>query len=198
MNKISRPATQAQDATVEFPAIPGQMTAEEMQALSSVCSLVRPGGFAVEIGSLFGLSSSIIAGSLPADATLFCIDPWVREPWIIDLVEKKFAGCPQFSKDAFFRYTSNHLNIVPLQGYSPDDFLDWTLEIDLVFEDSIHQNPTLGRTLAHWRKFLRKGGVICGHDYCSEWPDVILEVDRIAKELEVTPQTAGSFWWLES
>ena len=182
----------------ETMVIPGQMTELELAELGKVASLVRPNGCAVEIGSLYGLSSAVIAKSISEKATLFCVDPWVREPWIIELVEKKTAGCPQFSKDAFMQFTGMHLNIVPLQGYSPKDFLGWNIEIDLLFEDSMHQNPELNNTLCHWSKHLRKGGIICGHDYCEQWPDVILEVDKMAAELGITPLICETFWWMQT
>ncbi|MCA3562476.1 MAG: class I SAM-dependent methyltransferase [Aestuariivirga sp.] len=176
---------------------PGQMTVPELDELRKVCTRVGPGGYAVEIGSLYGLSSNAIAAAIPRDATLFCIDPWVREQWIVDLVEAKNENCPLFSKDAFLRFTSSHLNIVPLEGYSPRDFGSWALPVDLVFEDSIHQNPILASNLLHWLKQLKDGGILCGHDYSDQWPDVIREVDRISRQRGAELHVVDSFWWMQ-
>lgn len=175
--------------------VPGQMTAGELGALRRIARAVPSGGAVVEIGSLYGLSSVNWAEEIPADACLYCIDPWKREPWIIDLVESRVPGCPPFSKEAFDTFTAGHLNIIPLQGYSPQDFLDWRLPIDVVFEDSMHQNPYLRKTLEFWRRHVRKGGVICGHDYSNQWPDVKREADRIAAELGSRLQRVETFWW---
>lgn len=176
--------------------IPGQMTQAEQAELARACSRVVSGGCAVEVGSLYGLSSHIIASSIPGDAILYCIDPWKREPWIIELVETKIQDCPPFSKDAFHQFTANCLNIVALQGYSPKDFLDWNLQIDLIFEDSIHENPILNQNLTHWKRHVRPGGTICGHDYCSLWPDVMFEADKLAREFNTALNVTDSFWWL--
>ena len=66
-------------------------------------------------------------------------------------------SCPPFSKEAFDAFTAGHLNIIPLQGYSPQDFMDWRHPIDVVFEESMHQNPYLRKTLKFWRRHVRKG-----------------------------------------
>ena len=177
--------------------IPGQMTEGELRCLEYLSSFVPESGVVVEIGSLYGLSSYTWSTSVPASATVHCIDPWVREAWVIELVEKKIRNCPTFGYSAFAGFTRSCTNIVAQQGYSPDDFLDWETPVDLFFDDALHHNPGFRRNLRFWHKKVRPGGIMCGHDYCAEWPDVVREVDKLALELGVKVKTRQWVWWFE-
>src|SRR5215831_14581616 len=105
--------------------IPGQMTEGELRGIEALARSAGPGACIVETGSLFGLSSYVWSMSAPPGSTVYCIDPWVREPWVINFVEKKIPGCPEFSRAEFERYTAECKNIVPIQGYSPKDCRGW-------------------------------------------------------------------------
>lgn len=177
--------------------IPGQISELELQAIEEISRAVPSGGIVVEAGSLFGLSSYTWATSVNPSVKVYCIDPWVREQWIIDLVEKKIPGCPVFSFDAFSRFTAGLKNIFPIKGYSPDVVKDWALPIDVYFDDAMHQNPVLRKNLRFWLGKIKPGGIICGHDYCSQWPDVMNEADAIAREFAVEVRIVGTFWAIQ-
>src|SRR4029078_7046770 len=153
-------------------SIPGQMTEGELRGIEALAKLAPEKACIVETGSLFGLSSFTWATSAPEGSTVYCIDPWVREPWIIELVEKTTPGCPPFGRDAFEKFTAGCKNIIPLQGYSPQGFRNWNIPVDIFFDNAIHENPYLRRNLRFWLTFMKSGGIMCGHDYCAEWPDV--------------------------
>jgi hypothetical protein len=131
------------------------MTEGELRCLEYLSSFVPEGGVVVEIGSLYGLSSYTWANSVPTSATVHCIDPWVREPWIVELVEKKIRDCPVFGYPAFEMFTKSCKNIVAHQGYSTP--------VDLFFDDAIHHNPGFRKNLRFWLKKVRPGGILCGH-----------------------------------
>jgi hypothetical protein len=174
-------------------SIPGQMSAEELQRLARLARTVPPNGCIVEIGSLFGLSSWTLAKNAHSTVTVYCIDPWVRQPWMLPIEES--AG-QTLSFETFRTNTSGIRNIIPLRGYSPRDFAGWQRQIDLIFEDSVHTNPLLHQNLTFWTRFLRPGGIICGHDYCDEFPDVKAEADRLAASLGERPEVRGTLWSL--
>ena len=178
-------------------SIPGQMTEGELRGIEALAKSAPEKACIVETGSLFGLSSFTWATSAPEGSTVYCIDPWVREPWIIELVEKAIPGCPPFGRDAFEKFTAGCKNIIPLQGYSPGDFRNWNTPVDIFFDDAIHENPYLRRNLRFWLTFMKPGGIMCGHDYSAEWPDVVTEVDKLAHELGVKVQTCERLWWIE-
>ena len=173
------------------------MTKGELQGIETLASRVPPGGCVVEVGSLYGLSSWTWAKSVDPSVTVYCVDPWKREQWIIDLVETKIKDCPVFSVEAFQKYTADCPNIVPMRGYSPDDFLKWSKPVNLFFDDAMHHNPFIRASLRFWIKKVLPGGVMCGHDYCEEWPDVVAEVNDLAAELGVSVNCREHLWWLE-
>lgn len=177
--------------------IPGQMSELELRALEEISKSVPRDGIIVETGSLFGLSCFTWATSVNDSTKVYCIDPWVREQWIIDLVETKIPDCPVFSFEAFSRFTTGLKNIIPIKGYSPEVAKDWTAPIDVYFDDAMHHNPILRANLRFWLDKIKPGGIICGHDYCQEWPDVIKEAKLIARELGVEIRVVGTVWAIQ-
>jgi methyltransferase family protein len=176
-------------------SIPGQMTEGELRGIEQIAKTVSPGGVVVETGSLYGLSSFTWATSVPPSVTVYCIDPWVREQWIIDLVEAKHPGCLEFSLDAFLYHTRSVKNIVSVKAYSPNGVKNWDKPVDVFFDDALHHNPYFRKNLRFWLGKMRPGGIMSGHDYCKEWPDVMSEVDRLAEELGARVQTRQWLWW---
>src|SRR6202035_1663216 len=63
-------------------SIPGQMAPAELDRLASLARGVPPNGCIVEVGSLFGPSSRTLAKNALTSVTVYCIDSWVREPWM--------------------------------------------------------------------------------------------------------------------
>jgi hypothetical protein len=119
------------------------------------------------------------------------IDPWAREPWMLPVEES--AG-QTLSLETFRANVSDVPNIIPLRGYSPMDFAGWQRKIDLLFEDSVHANPVLHQNLTFWTPFVRPGGIICGHDYCDEFPDVKAEADGLGAAMSKTVEVTGAVW----
>ena len=177
--------------------IPGQMSEVELRAIEEISKTVPRDGIVVEVGSLFGLSSFTWSTSVNPSAKVYCIDPWVREPWIIDLVETQILHCPTFSFEAFSHFTAGLKNITPIKGYSPEVVQDWSVPIDVYFDDAMHHNPILRTNLRFWLDKIKPGGVICGHDYCEQWPDVIKEAKHIARELGVEIRVVGTVWAIQ-
>jgi len=178
-------------------SIPGQTNERELQTLATLAARVQSDGTIVETGSLFGRSSFTLATSVDPSVTVYCIDPWVRERWIVNLVETPTPDCPEFSFEAFQRYTKHCPNIVPMKGYSPRDFRSWTKPIDLFFDDSLHHNPHYRRNLRFWFRHMKPGSIMSGHDYCDDWPDVMREVDFLAKKLDTLVHLTDAIWWFE-
>jgi hypothetical protein len=171
--------------------IPGQISIKELERLGRLAQRVPPNGCIVEVGSLFGLSSWTLAKNAHPTVTVFCIDPWIREPWMSELERREGQ---LVSLDSFKANVADAPNIVPLPGYSPRDFMGWRRNVDLLFEDSVHNNPVLHDNLEFWTSVVRTGGVLCGHDYCDAWPDVKIEVDRLAKARAANIDVVETLW----
>ena len=180
-----------EDLDVELNlSIPGQMDATELDRLARLAHEVAPNGCIVEVGSLFGQSSWSLAKNTPANATVYCLDPWVREPWM-PIEERAGQG---LYLETFRKNTDGLSNIIPLRGYSPREFVGWQRTIDLLFLGTARANPGLHYNLTFWAGFVRPGGWICGHAYCNEFPDVKTEVDRLAAGVGTRVTVAETLW----
>ena len=175
-------------------SIPGQIAPVELERLAQLAHRVPSNGCVVEVGSLFGLSSWTLAKNARANVTVYCIDPWVREPW---MAEAEAQAGQTVSLATFERNTAEVSNIIPLPGYSPRDFRGWRRSIDLVFEDSVHSNPVLNENLAFWIQFIVPGGVISGHGYSDAFPDVRAEVNDLANKLGQEVTVVGTLWSIQ-
>lgn len=174
-------------------SIPGQVTEYQLRAIEAVASLVPAGGTAVEIGSLFGRSSYAWGSSIPASARLFCIDPWSGNEGVRQMEERLGV---KYGLDQFKIFTNELTNLTPIQGSSPRDVKGWESRIDLFYEDSVHQNPTLHENLVFWSSFLRSTGVACGDDFRPRFPDVMNEVKALASKLGRELIIVEKFWCL--
>ena len=175
-------------------SIPGQMTERELWAIEALAKLVPPGGIIVEVGSFLGLSSYAWAKSVHPSVTVYCIDPWDgNSPGGAEFHKRHKVD---FSLSTFKNFVKNCPNIVPLQGYSPQDFPTWDREIDLYFEDAVHKNPILQKNIKFWSSFVKPGGIICGHDYRDKFPDVVAEVNELSRKYSVELITVDSLWCL--
>ena len=55
---------------------------------------------------------------------------------------------------------------------------------DMIFIDAIHDYEDVVRDIEHAMKLMKKG-LLCGHDYSSEWPGVVKAVDDFFPKHEV-------------
>ena len=166
-------------------SIPGRLDAKELEHLARLARRVSPNGCIVETGSSFGRSSWTFAKNSPANVTLYCLDPW-------ESIEELAGQRP--SLETFKKNMSGILNVIPLRGYSPRDFIGWQRTIDLFFENKAYANPALHQSLTFWTRFVRPGGCICGHGYSDEFPDVKVEVDQLAAALGMEAKVIASLW----
>ena len=69
--------------------------------------------------------------------------------------------------------------------------------LDLVFIDGDHAyEPVRADLAAWWPKLETRYSVICGHDYCDEYPGVKKAVDEWAHDIDRTLSfLPGTVWW---
>lgn len=168
------------------------MSISELIKLSQLSSSVSSKGIIVEVGCLLGRSSWHIAANSKKDVCIICIDLWMHEHFPLLEINGKYVN---YSIKEFENNLSQYkYKIFPIKAVSPDDFFNWHLDIDMLFEDSDHSNPGLKKNLDFWSSFVRCGGIISGHDYCDQFPDVILEVDAISKRYNSKLSVTDSLW----
>jgi len=175
-------------------SVPGFTSEEELNILSDWATSVPKNGIIVEVGSLFGRSASAFADGADPSVTIYCID-FFDNIWPGDHIDLMKSA--SFEKDKvyyigseFKKYTSEYKNIIPLtntQAVYPYD----KEEIDLFFLDASHRNPNDIKNLIYFKKFFKRGTLICGHDYINDiFPDVVKNVHF----LELAYNTKASFY----
>lgn len=156
----------------------------------------------VEVGSWAGESAVAIASKFgEAGGIVFCVDTWQGNTgdWTGELVEK--LGGPERLIDWFAKNCGPMLNtqIRPVRGESVKvaESFEEEQELDLVFIDASHDEEEVRADLHAWMRHLSPTGVMCGHDYCEEFPGVVDAVNAFCAEAGITPHLAGdtSIWY---
>lgn len=106
-----------------------------------------------------------------------------------------FLGSPEHGDVSAFLYDECEKNLKPLldnqtvnliKGISPEISSDYEDEsIDYCFIDGDHRYESVKKDIEAWFPKVKKGGMICGHDYYGidhhahgEWPGVFKAVDE--------------------
>jgi hypothetical protein len=151
---------------------------------------------------MHGRSSVVIAYAI-RNGKLFCIDLWDGQssypPKFNDNVIK-LNGFPikgtLNTLDFFLENTKAYKNIEIIKGNSPSVVHDWSDSIDFLFLDSSHKNPNDIDNINFWLPKIKKNGCLVGHDYSTEWPDVVSNVryleDILGQPVSLYPNT--SIW----
>ena len=84
--------------------------------------------------------------------------------------------------------------VVKMESTAAADYLlaDHGPVMDLVFIDAAHDYPSVKADIEAWRKCVRPGGILCGHDI--NWPGVGRAVGEAFPE---AGRGGGYCWWTE-
>lgn len=151
----------------------GFMMEPELQQIEKWAASVPKNGIIVEVGSYKGRSAVAWAKSCDPSVTVYCLDRFGDECF-----------------DDFKENTKDIPNIIPIKcnvPYSMDSWVDQP--IDIFFLDGSHHNPEDIDAINHFLPLIKKGGLICGHDYYpveGHTPDIIENV-RLLEQKFNTP-----------
>jgi predicted O-methyltransferase YrrM len=168
--------------TIEFGkrdlrSIEGWMSDEELKWLetrASMCTRV------VEVGSHMGRSTrALVTG---CKGRVYSVDRWDS-----DLAFDAFCINMHDALDSnLLLFKGNSTEVASLMAGSL---------FDAVFIDADHSYEGVAADLHAWEPKVRKGGILCGHDYDPYWPGVIKAVnERFASSVKRGP---GSIWFVE-
>ena len=121
-------------------------------------------GKAVEIGAYSGEGPVVLAKYFK---DVLAVDPWLNG---YDINDRASQQCPmKFVFDAFQERTSGLKNVMFSRGKSLDalEFVD-DASCDLIYIDGDHRYEGVLADLKGWRKKLREGGIMAGHDWSWE------------------------------
>jgi len=169
--------------------IPGWLRSNDLIALYQLSSSLSENAVIVEVGSFHGKSAVQLARSL-SSGTIYCFDHWSG---YTALAEDGITR--ENDLETFRHFTKEYKNIVSKKINHIED-ADWKeLEIDMLFIDASHQNPSDWEIIEYFMPYIKQNGILCGHDYYKERfsPDVNDNVDRLEEILKQKVTTYGDY-----
>ena len=166
--------------------IDGHMNETELRCIETWASTVPENGVIVEVGSLYGRSAVAWAKSCDPSVNVYCVDAFYDPSTTADFY-------PQFREN-----TKDIPNITPIVNLCP--YFPYSRYVDkpadIFFIDAAHKNPNDWEIIQFALKNLKSGGLLCGHDYLSVFPDVQLNVNRLEEMLgkQATFYSGTSLW----
>jgi len=141
--------------------IPGFLSEREANFLYNVAH--KKGGTIVEIGSLYGRSTAVLAEALKNS----------------DKKGRVYAIDPQYFDDSALGQLKNNLNKYGVDGFveimvatSEEASKDWSKPVDFLWIDGDHSYKMAETDFLLWEPYLREGGMIAYHDATFNYPDV--------------------------
>lgn len=177
--------------------IRGWMSEMELKVIEQLAQLVPENETIIEIGSMMGRTAFCWAATNPT-ATVICFDQWVGEDSGDSNLSNE-VGSPikgdHNTLELFIKNTSELKNVIPIRAIAPE-FPIIDNSPFLVFIDTAHKNPCDWDTIQYWLPKIKKGGILCGHDFSEQFPDVVENVERLEKLLskKVTTYKNTSLW----
>jgi cephalosporin hydroxylase len=193
----------------QYPVIPEQIFSiikySEQARVYEIVKSLPDNSTVVEVGSALGGTACLIAATNPT-LRVNCVDcflnNYISDIWeridlnktIIELkvnidannsinIINNFFEIDPTGQLAFEYITKPYSNITLHKGYSPRDFNNWDTMIDIYIEDALHENPMLAANIEFWKKFVKPGGYIIGHDYEPEiYPNVVTEFNKLIQQ----------------
>lgn len=150
--------------------ISGWFYASQMTTLYPIIKNLDPNGLIVEIGTYHGRSTRFFSLANP-EVKIITIDI-VKNPG--------GAGHPRHPEGGLFidKAVLERGNIFQIVGESGEIVKGFNWKIDLLFIDGGHTYADVKRDRTVWPPFVKPGGYIIFHDYCSRHPGVIKAVDE--------------------
>ncbi len=148
-------------------SIEGFMGERDLLQIEEWAKQVPENGVIVEVGSYKGRSASAWAEAHPS-VKIYCIDYF-------------------YHLDEFKQNTQQWKNIIPIRGQSPNAIRYPGDMIDVFFLDAEHCNPTDWMNIEYFLPLIKKGGLLCGHDYPDpRFPDIVDNIKLLEKKLNQT------------
>jgi len=176
----------------EYPApdIDGWMTFEELSWLYNMANGRHK--IIVEIGSWKGRSThAILSGSKNTSTAVFAVDTWqgAKDPMdATNWLAKQEDIFEVFTKNTSWAKNLATYKMTSIQGAGM--FEDET--IGVCFIDAGHTKEELSADIKAWLPKVKKGGILCGHDYMpGTWMGVVEAVNEL---LGGPDEVHGTIW----
>lgn len=143
-----------------------------------------------EIGVSTGRFSRFLCGLSP-DFMMLGVDEWIERPANTGPGQETYIG---WNGDRWYRdlrafseqYLGGRLTLRRQDSVEAAKYVH-DASLDFVFIDAEHSYEGCTRDIAAWDPKVRKGGIVCGHDYSPNWPGVVRAVDETGKKIATYP-----------
>lgn len=142
---------------------------------------------AIEIGSLYGLSTRHIASLLPAHGKLYAIDSWQYH----DLMYEQFL-----SNIILTGLTDKIIPIKKCSDQAINKIKSYDEFFDLIYIDGDHETQGVLTDLELYYPLVKSSGVVCGDDWLLS--TVRTAVEMFAQEHQLTIYAGCNFWFLRN
>jgi predicted O-methyltransferase YrrM len=163
---------------LEHPlTVEGYMGTEDMEYLASAASRSM---MIVEIGSWHGRSTTALAAN--TQGLVFCVDTWSGN------LEGLSRGLKPDLFATFAINTSPYPNVLTVRTDSltaAQLFADAGMTFDFVFIDGSHDYESVKADILAWRGVLDDCGIMAGHDWGDQYPDVERAVTELIGKVKV-------------
>lgn len=151
-----------------------------------------------EVGIAFGGMSLSLLQALP-NLSLLGVDPYVPydDNDVMSLSESQMDAICSWTVRRVQaahpgRWKFDRRPSLDVAASVPDEWLEF------VFLDGDHRYEAITKDIRAWLPKVRKGGLICGHDFTPGWPGVMQAVQEAAAELdgftELAVDTRSTCW----
>lgn len=183
--------------------IPGFIGSPGLKDIESIVSMLPDYGNIFEIGTCFGKTA--VAFAIAAECQNKMLKVYTADN--AGIVQNDWHNIKEI-KDFITQSGSTSLvdaAKIYMAGYNIE-FLNVTVDNDYVFndplvcfyEDAEHSYDTLKENIEWGYKRLVSGGILCGHDFHSVFPDVVRLVEEFSKSINVEYNVVppSTVWWL--
>lgn len=129
----------------------------------------------VEVGVGFGGMAKALLDAIPG-LRLSLVDPFVAydpDDWTSDVM----GICGDAVYAMVFEAVGGRAEIIRKPSVEAAAMFG-DKSFDFVFIDGDHRYEAVAADIAAWRTKVRRGGMLCGHDYCERWPGVVRAVEE--------------------
>jgi hypothetical protein len=157
---------------------------EEDRLRALVTEAERYSGPIIEVGTLFGLTTQLLAACKSPSRKLITVDNYSWNPFSIPAEQHR-----TFTRRAL-RFCRLHANVEMYEGNNTTFYQEYRGERPaMVFIDALHTYEGV-RTDIEWAT-QNQSPIIAGHDYSARWPGVQRAVDEFFGSQK---QVFGSLW----
>jgi hypothetical protein len=168
------------------------MVAAPIVDLAVLAGFVRQGSpRVIEVGSWIGHSALYMAMANPT-AQIHCIDTWAGSA-----TDCTGQAAQEFGQERLLALFCKNVGsllfdqIYPHVGTSAFWASVWPWQADVVYIDADHSYESVLADINAWTPHVRRGGILCGHDFFEGFPGV----EKAVRETGEFERAGERVWW---